>query len=414
MEVEAKASVNRCVMMERSLRCLLTLALLFLTPAWAQVSLEQGVRQAMQAAVDEKRVAGCVVVVMVDGRTVLHEASGMADVAGSRAMGVDSLFRLASVSKPIVSAAVMKLVQEGRLSLRDPVTRWLPWFAPKSPSGGQPEITIHQLLTHTSGLSYRFAEPATSLYHPLGVSDGVDQPWLSLEENLRRLGSAPLGFEPGERFHYGLSTDVLGAVVEKVTGMGLPEATEELVLAPLGTTDTGFHAVDTARLTTPYGNTPTGLVELVDGTALPLQGGFLSVCPSKALAPSRYPSGGGGMVGSAGDVARFLDGLRSGGRGVLSQETVALMAGDRLGAGVEGHRAGWGFGYGWAVLRDPVAAGSPQSAGTWQWGGAYGHSWFVDPERKLTVVLLTNTAFEGMAGQLVRDVREAVYRGLED
>lgn len=363
----------------------------------------------MQAAVQEGRVAGCVVVVVKDGQVLLHRACGKADLADSRPMKPDSLFRLASVSKPIVSAVAMKLVQEGRLSLQDPVSRWLPWFRPRSPAGGCPEITIHQLLTHTSGLSYRFAEPRSSLYHTLGVSDGVNQPELSLEENLRRLSRAPLLFEPGEKFHYGLSTDVLGAVIEKASGMSLPAATSELMLTPLGLRDTAFYALEVERLVTPYANSTLGLIEMVDGTALPLQQGLLYYDPSKSLTPGPYPSGGAGLVGSAGDVARFLEAMRKGGGGVLSPRTLELMGRDHLDPQLEGHRQGWGFGYGWAVLRDPKVAETPQSVGTWQWGGAYGHSWFVDPKEKLTVVLLTNTAFEGVTGQLPGDIRDAVY-----
>lgn len=387
----------------------LILALLFSLPSFADAGSE-ALGQAMQMAVDESRVAGCVLVVMKDGRTVFHQARGLADRTTGRPMRTDSLFRLASVSKPLVSAAALRLVQDGRLQLQDPVHRYLPWFRPQTADGSRPEITVHHLLTHTAGLSYRYSEPANSPYHLLGISDGLDQPGLSLEDNLRRLSQAPLGFRPGEKFNYGLSTDVLGAVLEKASGLSLPEVMDRLILGPLELRDTAFHAVDIERLTTPYGNSPSGLREIVDGTWLPLAGGFLSYCPTRALGATSYPSGGGGLVGSAHDVARFLDTMRQGGGDILAPSTAAQLGADQLLPGQAGHRPGWGFSYGWAVLRDPALAGTPQTAGTWQWGGAYGHSWFVDPDLGLTVVLLTNTAFEGLTGQLPRDIREAVYR----
>lgn len=244
-------------MLARNSRWLgLLLALLFSLPCWADLGPGQALRRAMQAAVDEGRVAGCVLVVMEDGQTVFHEAHGLADRATSRPMRTDSLFRLASVSKPLVSAAALRLVQDGRLLLQDPVDRYLPWFQPHAADGSRPEITVHHLLTHTSGLSYRYAEPAASAYHALGISDGLDQPWLSLEDNLRRLSQAPLGFRPGEKFNYGLSTDVLGAVLEKASGLSLPEVMDRLILGPLELRDTAFHAVDIERLTTPYGKLP--------------------------------------------------------------------------------------------------------------------------------------------------------------
>ena len=118
------------------------------------------------------------------------------------------------------------------------------------------------------------------------------------------------------------------------------------------------------------------------------------------------------MVGSAPDFLLFLERLRQGGGPILKATTAALMTQDQLSPDLPGHRAGWGFGYGWAVLRDPSAANTPQSPGTLQWGGAYGHSWFVDPKEELTVVLFSNTAFEGMSGKLVSEVRDAVYNWL--
>jgi CubicO group peptidase (beta-lactamase class C family) len=129
----------------------------------------------------------------------------------------------------------------------------------------------------------------------------------------------------------------------------------------------------------------------------------------RILDPHAYPSGGAGMAGTAGDVARFLETIRQGGAPILSAHSVQLMVTDHVGAMVQTQDPGWGFGYGWAVLNEPALTGTPQSRGTFEWGGAYGHSWFVDPQQKLTVVALTNTAYEGMSGLFTHQLRDAVY-----
>lgn len=394
-----------------------TLSLLFfllLTGAgWSkptQPRLEEALDRVIETALDERRLTGCVVLVAHRGETIYAEAAGLADQKSGRPMRTDALFRLASVSKPMVTAAAMRLVEQGKLSLEDPVTRWLPDFRP-SFEGKSAVITIRQLLNHTSGLSYRFSEPKESLYHALGVSDGLDNPTLTLAENLQRLSQAPLRHQPGTKFLYSLSIDVVGAVIEKVSGKPLPAAVAELVLMPLKMNDTGFQAVDAQRLTTAYGSTPAGPVEMVDGTTLALGEGWVSYAPSKALSAPANPSGGGGMVGSASDFLTFLEAIRRNDGSLLKTTTIDLMRQNSLGEAA-GHRPGWGFGLGWAVLLDPTIANTPQSAGTLQWGGAYGHSWFIDPARELTVVIFTNTAFEGMVGKLPSDVRRAVYQWL--
>jgi CubicO group peptidase (beta-lactamase class C family) len=385
--------------------------------AWAKApsagDLAEKLDAALHRAVKERRVVGCVVLVAHQGNLVYSRAAGLQDLDNEQPMQVDTLFRLASVTKPLVSTVAMRLVQEGRLSLDDPVSKWLPDFRPALAGGHRPEITVHQLLTHTSGLSYRFGEPNSSAYNVLGVSDGLDNPGLTLVDNLARLAQAPLGKEPGSAFTYSLSTDVLGAVIEKVTAKSLPESVDELLLRPLRMRDTGFFASDSSRLASPYCNWGGDLLPIVDGTDLPLGQGLLAFTPSKSLQPPRNPSGGGGMVGSAEDFHHFLEVIRRGGSPVLDSTTVNLMTQDHLGA-LAGHREGWGFGYGWAVLRDPEAAKTPQTKGTLQWGGAYGHSWFIDPAAELTVVVFSNTAFEGMSGKLPSEVRSAVYLWLSN
>ncbi|MCX8997774.1 beta-lactamase family protein [Rhizobiaceae bacterium BDR2-2] len=364
---------------------------------------------AIDAALAEKRVVGAVVLVAKDGEIVYSRAAGLADREAGLPMRADAIFRLASITKPIVTAAAMKLVEEGVLSPGDPVTRWLPDFRPRLPDGSSPEISVHHLLTHTSGLGYRFLEGEGSPYHTLDVSDGLDQPGLSLAENLSRIAGVPLAFAPGQGWCYSLGLDVLGGIMERAAGMPLPDLVRRAVTGPLEMKDTDFSVADCLRLAVPYANDQPEPVRMTDGISVPMNGTAAIFAPGRILDPASYPSGGAGMAGTAHDVLRFLEAIRTGGAPFLTPETVATMMRDHVGAHVAAQRPGWGFGYGWAVLVDPQAAAVPHAEGTLTWGGIYGHSWFVDRANGLTAVLLTNTAFEGMAGVLPADIRAAVY-----
>ncbi len=383
-------------------------------PAGADAALGQRVDAALDAAIAEARVVGAVVVVLRDGRPVYRRAVGLADREGQVRMRESTQHRYASLTKPIVAAAALALVDAGKLRLDDPVTRWLPDFAPKLASGQAPVITVRHLLTHTSGLGYGFLEPVDGPYHRAKVSDGMDQPGLSFAENARRLASVPLLAEPGTAFIYSLSTDVLGEVVARAAGSTLPEAVASLVTRPLGMTDTGFGVTDRERLAVPYADAPQGApptpVRMVDGQRVPLFGTIAEFAPSRVFDARSYPSGGAGMVGTADDFVKLLESLRTHDGRVLKAETSRASMANQIGelrAPILG--PGWGFGYGGAVMLDPAEAGEPLSRGSVRWGGAYGHMWFVDPVERLTVVLLTNTTFEGMVGKVTRDLTRAVY-----
>ena len=267
---------------------------------------------------------GAVVLVSHDGKLVYQRAAGLADRESKRPMEISTVFRLSSVSKPIVSAAALALVDKGKLSLNDPVTKYLPDFRPKLASGEAPTITVRQLLTHTSGLGYKFAEKPGTAYYKAGVSDGFDELRISLNENMQRLATAPLFGRPGEAFRYSLSIDVLGAVVEKASGKALPEAVAELVTQPLGMRDTAFWAKQPARLATPYYDSKPAPARMTDPLSIPFgEGGRLMYSPSRALDPKAYPSGGAGMVGTAPDLMRFFEAVRTGGKPILSAATAA-------------------------------------------------------------------------------------------
>ncbi|KFG96038.1 beta-lactamase [Burkholderia paludis] len=371
----------------------------------------QRVDGVLERTLSEQRLVGAVILIAQAGQVVYRRAAGMADREAGKPMQEDALFRLASVSKPIVSVAALALIAQGRLQIDEDVTRWLPEFTPRLPDGTQPRITIRHLMTHTAGLSYKFFQEENGPYARAGVSDGMDGSDVSLQENVRRIAAAPLLYRPGSEWKYSIATDVLGAVIEQVTQLPLDKAVAELVTGPLGLRDTAFTAVDERRLAVAYADAPSAprrlgepdFVPFVEGTA-----GF-DLSPSRALNAAAYPSGGAGMVGSAGDFLRLLETLRTGGAPLLPESLVRQFTANQIGDLPMAFWPGRGFGLGITVLKDPVAAQTPESAGTWRMGGTYGHSWFVDPVRQLSVVAFTNTALEGMSGAFVAELCEAVY-----
>lgn len=384
-----------------------------LAHADASEALKPTIDAVVDQAIADGRLVGAVVLVAQDGKLVYQRAAGFADKETNRPMQSDALFRLSSVSKPIVTVAALVLVDQGKLALEDPVTKWLPTFTPKLADGSSPTITVRQLLTHTAGLGYRFAEKAGGPYHVANVSDGFDDLRIDLAENVRRIGSAPLYNKPGAMWRYSLAIDVLGAVIEKVAGQPLDVVLERLVTEPLEMTNTSFWLESSAanHLATAYANGPSGPVHMSDPQRIPFGPGTLVYSPSRAFDKKAYPSGGAGMIGSGPDVLRLLEAIRQGGAPILNATTAASMLKNQVGP-IAGLQPGIGFGYGGAVVTNPAAARTPQSAGTWHWGGVYGHTWFVDPVRKLTVVAMTNTAPEGLTGKFPGALRDAVYESI--
>lgn len=366
----------------------------------------------IDAAVASGAVVGTVMLVAEDGATVYARAAGFADREAALPMADSTLFRLASLTKTIVSAAALALVEDGRLGIEDRLARWIPEFQPRLADGRAPDITLRHLLTHMSGLAYGFLEEPGGPLQRAAVSDGLDQPGLSMAENLRRLAGVPLRFEPGTAWYYSLATDVLGEVVSRAGGAPLPEIVRSRVTAPLGMADTAFAVRDAGRLAVAYADANPQPARMGEVHALPFLNGVLRFAPGRVFDAGSFPSGGAGMIGTASDYLRFLEALRCGGAGILRPETASLITSDAIGdPAVPTDEPGWGFGFGAAVLLDPAAAKTPQTPGTWSWGGVYGHSWYVDPARRLTVVLLTNTAVAGMTGAFPEALRAAVYAG---
>ncbi len=380
-----------------------------------QDCLSSPIQAVIQRALQQQRLVGAVVLVALDGRLIHHQAAGWADRENRRAMTLDTVFRLASASKPIVSAAALVLVAQGRLNLDDGIDCWLPEFQPRLSDGRPARITARQLLSHTAGLGYRFFEvDADGPYARAGVSDGMDASSISLAENLRRIASLPLLYEPGTAWGYSLATDVLGALIERVHGEPLDTAVRQLVTGMLGMADTAFIMLDAQRVATAYVNDLPQPHPLEEGeTVSPFEGAVgITYSPARIFNPQAFPSAGAGLAGTAEDFLRLLEALRQDGGALLPSELIAEMARDHTGKQELPNAPGFGFGLGFSVLRDKVLAASPESEGTWRWGGAYGHSWFVDRTRRLSVVAFTNTLYEGMSGRFVTDLRDAVYAAL--
>jgi CubicO group peptidase (beta-lactamase class C family) len=375
---------------------------------------------AIDSALADRRIVGAVVLAAQDGKIVYHRVAGLADRERSVRMRDDAVFRLASLTKPLVTAAALRMVELGKIAITDPVTRYLPAFRPALPNGDVPVITLRHLLTHTAGLSYGFMQPPNGPYLRGSVSDGLAEPGVSMEQELDRIVRAGLFYPPGENWAYSVSMDVLGAVLEAVEGEDLESVMAKYVTGPLRTPSLRFDltADQRERLVTPYADTKPEPLRMPDEgqrvhfpEGIPLYAGLsgVSLSPARVFDQNSFRSAGGGMNGTAGDMLTFVEALRNGGAPILSRDTVNAMMTVQTGTmSIVNRGPGWAFGFGGAILIDPAAALTPQSPGTFGWGGVWGHSWFIDPARRLSVVSLTNTALEGMMGRYVRDVRDAI------
>jgi CubicO group peptidase (beta-lactamase class C family) len=391
----------------------------------------QRVKEAVQQHIEGRTIAGAVTLVARRGRIAHFEAQGFMDIEGKKAMPKDAIFRLASTSKPITAVAVMMLVEEGKIRLNDPVSRFIPEFknlnkvavprpgATAAPAGrgtgpGQPggevtfdvvsatrEITIRDLLTHTSGLvSGGLGASAAGKLAPRTPTD-------TLATYIPKLAAVPLDFQPGALWRYSgqAGFDVLSRVVEIVSGQPFDQFVKVRLFDPLGMKDTGFAASGdrAARLATVYRRTPNGL-ERSDNP--------------NALSSTTYFSGAGGLMSTAEDYLQFAQMLVNGGqlngKRLLSPRTVELMASNHTGDMVNGQFGrpprGMGFGLGVQVVQDPVAADLRQSAGTFGWAGAYGTNVNMDTrEQMVTVVFIQN---QGGSGPLHRDFENAVMQAI--
>ena len=355
-------------------------------------------------AVASGTIVGGAVLVAQAGQTRYRQSFGLADRDTERAAGFDTIYRLASVTKPVVSIVALALCDAGKLSLEDAVADHLPYFTPRF-GDGTPTIRIRHLLTHTAGLSYDYG-PDT------GVATGLADDALDYETNFTRLAAQELRYEPGARWEYSVAIDVLGAVVATVFAGTLEDAVAHFVTQPLGMADTSFRIRDPARLAANYANTASGPVPMGDHYAHRNADGTETLfSPCRGFNARAFQSGGAGMVGTPEDLFAFFEHLRAGAPALLRPETFALASSPQTGA--VWRTPGCKFSYFSDIIVDPVAAKTPESVGTLGWGGIYGHSWFIDPARELTVLMMSNTAPAGVDGAYVEAIRDAVYASLE-
>ena len=355
---------------------------------------------ALQRAVDSGEIAGAVALVLEDGQTVYERSVGWADREAKRRMTSDAIFRIASQTKALTTVAVMQLVEEGKISLDDPVSRYIPAFAHttvavRTDTGraivpARRPITIHDLLTHTSGIPYGTDSLVAALYAAKGLGPAAGWGWYTADKaepictTVERLATLPFVAQPGSRFVYGYSLDVLGCVVERVTGVPLDEVFRTRITGPLGMNDTHFFLppAERARLTAVYASTEEGhIVRAPNGPRG--QGDYVE-------GPRSSFSGGAGLLSTARDYARFLQMLLNGGAldGVrlLGPRTVALMTTNQTDT-LFSH-TGQGFGLGFRTLERAGADGRIESVGTFSWGGAYGSTYEVDPKEHLVLVFM--------------------------
>jgi CubicO group peptidase (beta-lactamase class C family) len=364
--------------------------------------------KAFEREVAGGRLPGAVALIARKGRIGYFEAFGRRDPGATDAMETDAIFRIFSMTKPIVSIAIMMLVEEGRLLLADPLSKYIPAFA-ESKVGvvhdgeltlealNRP-ITIQDLLRHTSGLTYDFTGegPVHKLYAEANLGRGNQ----TNADQAEALAKLPLLNQPGAAWDYSRSTDVLGRVVEVVTGRTLGEELKERILDPLGMVDTAFHVPQKQihRIAEPFPIDPDtkGPVKLFNATR-----------------PAMFESGGGGLMSTAMDYARFCAMLAGGGAldktRIVSRKTLDLMTSDHLGPHVKRGSdllpAGHGFGLGFAVRNAPGMTFVPGSVGLYYWGGVAGTTFWIDPKEDLFALMM-------MQGPGQKDYYRMLFRTL--
>ncbi|MBL7739418.1 MAG: beta-lactamase family protein [Chitinophagaceae bacterium] len=369
---------------------------------------------------------GAVALLVRDGKVVYHKAAGYNDLDTKTAMQKDGIFRIASQTKAITSVAIMILFEEGKLLLNDPVSKYIPSFKKQAVLDkfnaadttyttvpATRDITIKDLLTHTSGLGYAQigSREANAIYAKHNITAGLAVADRSLLDAMTELGSLPLMHQPGQKWTYGLNTDLLGCLVEVISGMSLNDFFRTKIFEPLGMKDTYFTlpAEKAKRLVHLYGEDSTG--KLVKSGGNMLNGAGLATYPLEKYA---YYSGGAGLSSTIYDYGVFLQMLLNGGeyngKRVLSRNTVRMMTMNQLGDTV--FRGDDKFGLGFQVVSEKNG-NIPAQAGTFSWGGAFATSYWVDPKEKI-VMLFYRQLQRTTHGEVVEKFRALTYAALND
>ena len=357
----------------------------------------QRLTSVFQAYADDKKMSGSVVLVMRHGKVAYFNSFGKRDIEANASMQNDAIFRIASQTKALVSVGIMILQEEGKLLIADPVGKYLPEFlettvAELREEGGydvikaKRQITLRDLLTHTAGIGYGYGLAADK-WKEAGIQGWYfadrDEP---VGATISRLAKLPMEAHPGEKFVYGYNTDILGAVIEKVSGKSLDEFITSRILTPLGMKDTHFYLPQNkvnrlAAVYSAYADKP--LERSPDPGGMVGQGAYVN-------GPRKSFSGGAGLLSTASDYAKFLQmmlnkGIYNGNR-ILAPSTVELMTVSHLNEIKYSWGTGMGFGLGFSVCEDLGDRGVPGSEGEFGWGGAYGSTYWVDPKEDLVVV----------------------------
>jgi CubicO group peptidase (beta-lactamase class C family) len=367
------------------------------------------------------RIPGAILLIQQHGKPVYFENFGVRDVATELAMSADTIFRLYSMSKPITSVAAVMLVEEGKLKLDDPVSKYIPAFADMKVGVEKPgedgkttfvqeplnrPVTIEDLMRHTSGLTYGFYGNSTvrKLY---AEADLFNSDWTNAEF-VEQIAKLPLAEQPGTLWDYGHSTDVLGRVIEVVSGETLYQFEKRRLLDPLGMNETAFYVGDPAKR--PRIAEPMPEDRAISPTTMILN----------PMGPRKWESGGGGMVGTVGDYARFAQMLLNGGtydgRRYLKPETIALMASDHIGPETKIARdhlyypgANSGFGLGFAV-RTSVPPNTSWPLGEYRWDGVAGTFFFIDPEDDMFGIFMVQTP--SLRGRIQLELKTLIYQAM--
>ncbi|MCC2635942.1 MAG: hypothetical protein K0S48_3828 [Ramlibacter sp.] len=379
------------------------------------------VGQWLESEVAAKRIPGAVVMVVRNGRVAYGRSVGQQDPASPRPMGRDSIFRIYSMTKPIVSVAAMMMVEEGKLLLEAPVSRYIPSFAnlkvgiEKTDASGavslelvpmRRQMTVQDLLRHTSGLTYGFFGNSLVKKAYLDARVGADD--LNTADFVEKLATLPLHYQPGSTWDYSYSTDVLGRVLEVASGQSLESLLRARLFTPLGMKDTSFYVPEPAR--------QARIAEpLADDRSIGAGAAF-----NDPRVVRKFESGGGGLVSTADDYSRFLLMMANGGtldgRRYLSPKTVEYMTSDHLGTAVATTPlylpgAGYGFGLGFAVRKVTGEAPYLAAAGEYNWGGAGGTYMWVDPKNNMFVVFMMQSPKQRVPYRSI--LRNMVYGAME-
>jgi CubicO group peptidase (beta-lactamase class C family) len=380
--------------------------------------------EGMKSLVDQGRLAGVVTMVARRGKVIEFEAIGKRDIAANLPMQKDSIFRIYSMTKPITGVAMMMLFEEGKWQLNDPVAKYIPEFADLKVYGTDANgnvvlkdqvhpVTMRELMSHTGGFTYGYFSntPVDKLQREAEVLNINN----TLEEMIKRVAKLPLNAQPGSEWHYSISVDIQGYIVQKLSGMPFEEFLEKSIFKPLNMVDTGFYvpAEKLKRLAEYYSYGKDGRLEVV-------RGGLNHDFSAKPA----LPSGGGGLVSTATDYMRFCQMLLNGGKldGVrlISPRSVELMRTNILPPAMQTLGPGAGFGLDFGVYIDAVAAGGYYGKGTYYWGGAAGTWFWIDPTDELIVIgMIQQAAGTGAAAvDGVPDVRGLshayVYQAIAD